>query len=200
MEEKRLYYQVRKDIVSKRARLRECSVSMFYLVGLFDLWSGLWTLSLSAAFAYGIAATMKDPLMPWIAFAVLMGHMSVSHLYRQWLDDASVVDVTGKPLSAHLPAYLMPFRCPNGARHETHLLLLERPRRPPQRRRSHRLSTRACHPHPSQSSRLCRLCCEYPVKPVRKTMSKNLVFLPLPHGWARLRLCRVYKVHLHYHV
>jgi lysophospholipid acyltransferase len=33
--------------------------------------------------------------MPWIAFAVLMGHMSVSHLYRQAVNDPGVVDVTG---------------------------------------------------------------------------------------------------------
>lgn len=39
---------------------------------------------------------MKDAYMPWVAFVALMGHMSVSHLYRQARNDDSIVDVTGK--------------------------------------------------------------------------------------------------------
>jgi lysophospholipid acyltransferase len=34
-------------------------------------------------------------LMPWIGFLFLMGHMSISHIYRQILDDAQVIDITG---------------------------------------------------------------------------------------------------------
>lgn len=33
--------------------------------------------------------------MPWIGFIFLMGHMSISHIYRQIMDDAQVVDITG---------------------------------------------------------------------------------------------------------
>lgn len=33
--------------------------------------------------------------MPWIGFIFLMGHMSISHIYRQILDDPAVVDITG---------------------------------------------------------------------------------------------------------
>ncbi|KAB8349569.1 hypothetical protein FH972_023593 [Carpinus fangiana] len=33
--------------------------------------------------------------MPWIGFVFLMGHMSVSHIYRHWVNDPSVIDVTG---------------------------------------------------------------------------------------------------------
>lgn len=33
--------------------------------------------------------------MPWIGFVYLMGHMSVSHIYRQIADSPSVIDITG---------------------------------------------------------------------------------------------------------
>ncbi|KAF2666381.1 MBOAT family protein [Microthyrium microscopicum] len=71
------------------------SVGVFYLVGLFDLWTGLYTIVLSSAVAYGIAASMRDPLMPWVAFIALMGHMSISHIYRQIKNDPNGVDITG---------------------------------------------------------------------------------------------------------
>lgn len=71
------------------------SVSLFYLVGLFDLWDGLITLFISAAAAYIIAWKIESPYMPWVGFVFLMGHMSISHIYRQILNDDSVVDITG---------------------------------------------------------------------------------------------------------
>lgn len=33
--------------------------------------------------------------MPWIGFVFLMAHMSISHIYRQMVDDAQVIDITG---------------------------------------------------------------------------------------------------------
>ena len=33
--------------------------------------------------------------MPWIGFVFLMGHMSVNHIYRQFANDPSKVDITG---------------------------------------------------------------------------------------------------------
>jgi lysophospholipid acyltransferase len=71
------------------------TVSMFYLVGLFDLWSGLRTLIISAAGAYLIARQIDSPYMPWIGFVFLMGHMSVNHIIRQNADDPSSTDITG---------------------------------------------------------------------------------------------------------
>jgi lysophospholipid acyltransferase len=68
---------------------------MFYLLGLFDLWSGLGVLLFSSIGAYGIAAGVQGPYMPWIAFVFLMGHMSVSHIYRQIVADPGLVDITG---------------------------------------------------------------------------------------------------------
>jgi hypothetical protein len=75
--------------------LTSLSVSLFYLVGLFDLWDGLRTLFISAAATYIISAKIKSPYMPWIGFVFLMGHMSINHIYRQSLNDDSVVDITG---------------------------------------------------------------------------------------------------------
>jgi lysophospholipid acyltransferase len=71
------------------------AISLLYLVGIFDLWSGLWNLVLSAVAAYAIAMYLADPLMPWIAFTVLMGHMSVAHIYRQSVNDPGTIDITG---------------------------------------------------------------------------------------------------------
>ncbi|KAJ5658015.1 uncharacterized protein N7484_001664 [Penicillium longicatenatum] len=69
--------------------------SLFYIIGLFGLWDGLRTLLYSAAGTYAIAYYVDGSLMPWIGFVFLMGHMSVSHIYRQMVDDAGVVDITG---------------------------------------------------------------------------------------------------------
>ncbi|PYI23278.1 MBOAT-domain-containing protein [Aspergillus japonicus CBS 114.51] len=71
------------------------AVSLFYIVGLFDLWDGLRTLAYSSAGIYLIAYYIDGSLMPWIGFVFLMGHMSINHIYRQILDDAQVVDITG---------------------------------------------------------------------------------------------------------
>ncbi|KAI4723633.1 MBOAT family protein-like protein [Aureobasidium sp. EXF-10727] len=71
------------------------AVSMFYLVGLFDLWAGLRTILISSVGAYSIAAYIQGPYMPWVGFVFLMGHMSVNHIYRQILNDPSTIDITG---------------------------------------------------------------------------------------------------------
>ncbi|KAF2094990.1 MBOAT family protein [Rhizodiscina lignyota] len=71
------------------------SVSLFYLLGLFNLGTGLIVLLINAIGAYAIAFYIDGPFMPWIAFVFLMGYMSVSHIYRQIVEDPSVVDITG---------------------------------------------------------------------------------------------------------
>ncbi|KAM0372620.1 hypothetical protein ACHAPY_009644 [Fusarium culmorum] len=71
-------------------------VSLFYLVGLFDLWDGVRTLLISAGGTYCIAKYLRtSPYMPWIGFAFVMGHMSISHIARQSVNDPSSADVTG---------------------------------------------------------------------------------------------------------
>ncbi|KAL3291511.1 mboat family protein [Colletotrichum asianum] len=70
--------------------------SAFYLVGLFDLWSGVRTLAISSIGVYCIAKYLRSsPFMPWIGFAFVMGHMSISHIARQLADSPSSVDITG---------------------------------------------------------------------------------------------------------
>ncbi|PTU18708.1 hypothetical protein P175DRAFT_0518155 [Aspergillus ochraceoroseus IBT 24754] len=71
------------------------AVSLFYLLGLFDLWDGLRTLIYSAAGVYAIAYYVDGSLMPWIGFIFLMGHMSINHIYRQIANDPHSVDITG---------------------------------------------------------------------------------------------------------
>ncbi|KAK5279614.1 Lysophospholipid acyltransferase, partial [Cryomyces antarcticus] len=71
------------------------AVSIFYLVGLFDLWGGVRTLLISSVGAYAIASYVQGPYMPWIGFVFLMGHMSVNHIHRQTVADPSRVDITG---------------------------------------------------------------------------------------------------------
>lgn len=71
------------------------SISLFFLVGLFDLWSGIRTLFITSAGAYLIAKHVHGPMMPWIAFIFLMVHMSINHIHRQIINDPSRVDVTG---------------------------------------------------------------------------------------------------------
>ncbi len=72
------------------------STSVFYLVGLFDLWDGVRTLLISAGGTYCIAKYLKtSPYMSWIGFLFVMGHMSVSHIQRQIANSPSSVDITG---------------------------------------------------------------------------------------------------------
>ncbi|KAF2659020.1 MBOAT-domain-containing protein [Lophiostoma macrostomum CBS 122681] len=78
-----------------KKNLFSVGVALFYMVGLFDMWSGLRTLLIAAGGTYLIASRIQSPYMPWIGFVFCMGHMSLNHIYRQQLNDPSVVDVTG---------------------------------------------------------------------------------------------------------
>ncbi|KAI9721336.1 MAG: lysophospholipid acyltransferase [Chrysothrix sp. TS-e1954] len=71
------------------------SVSLFYLLGLFDLWGGVRTILISSIGAYTIAYAIDGPFMPWIGFAFLMGHLSLNHINRKLVNDPSAVDITG---------------------------------------------------------------------------------------------------------
>jgi lysophospholipid acyltransferase len=70
-------------------------MGLFYLIGVFDLWDGLWTILISSSMAYLISTYVQDPKMPWIAFAALMGHMSISHIQRQRVNNPGIIDITG---------------------------------------------------------------------------------------------------------
>ncbi|KAI5282871.1 lysophospholipid acyltransferase [Ascosphaera aggregata] len=71
------------------------ATSLFYIVGLFDLWEGVRTLFVAATGTYLIAKYVDGPLMPWLNFAFNMGHMSANHITRQLIDDPRTVDITG---------------------------------------------------------------------------------------------------------
>lgn len=71
------------------------AVTLFFLVGLFDLYGGIRTIIWSAGGTYLISYYIDGSLMPWIAFVWLMGHMSANHIIRQRTNDPSAVDITG---------------------------------------------------------------------------------------------------------
>jgi lysophospholipid acyltransferase len=70
-------------------------MGLFYLVGVFSLWDGLWAIFISSSIAYLISTYVQDPKMPWIAFAALMGHMSISQIQRQRANTPGTIDITG---------------------------------------------------------------------------------------------------------
>ncbi|KAK4106567.1 MBOAT-domain-containing protein [Parathielavia hyrcaniae] len=71
-------------------------ISIFILVGLFDLWDGLRTMLISAGGAYAIALFLRrSRYMPWVGFVFLMGHMSINHIERQAANSPRSVDITG---------------------------------------------------------------------------------------------------------
>jgi lysophospholipid acyltransferase len=103
-----------------------CRVSLFILVGVFDLWKGLCILLVSAVGTYLLTFSIRSSFMPWIVFIYVMGIMSISHIIRQvYRTPDDVIDYTGSPLH---PSLLTPQRA-NGAVSKTHRLRLERLRR-----------------------------------------------------------------------
>lgn len=101
--------------------LISCSVSTFYLVGLFDLWAGTRTLAISSAAAYCMAKYIDGPFMPWIAFVFLMGHLSVNQLARQFANDPGVVDITGAQMVLVMKLTSFCWNVADGRQPEAHL-------------------------------------------------------------------------------
>jgi lysophospholipid acyltransferase len=78
-------------------------ISLFLLVGVFDLWTGLWTILISAIGTYVLTFQLKGPMMPWIVFAFVMGQMSISQLIRQiYRTPDDVIDYTGFSNLSHV--------------------------------------------------------------------------------------------------
>lgn len=76
--------------------MRDNSIAIFYLVGLFSLWGGLRTLFIASAGTYALASYLPtSPYMPWMAFVFLMGHMAINQLERQFQGNPEVMDITG---------------------------------------------------------------------------------------------------------
>ncbi|KAK7205953.1 MBOAT, membrane-bound O-acyltransferase family-domain-containing protein [Myxozyma melibiosi] len=78
------------------------AVSAFYLLGIFDLKDGVQTLMISAMGTYGLAKYVKSPLMPWMVFVFVMGHLTINHIerYRSPEDTSSSgrMDITGSQM------------------------------------------------------------------------------------------------------
>lgn len=72
------------------------SISLFFLLGVFDLKGGVLILLVSALATYYIAKYYASPQMPWIVFFMVMGQLSVTHLKRQLgLIPWDQVDISG---------------------------------------------------------------------------------------------------------
>ncbi|KAI5124885.1 hypothetical protein M0805_007315 [Coniferiporia weirii] len=71
-------------------------VTLFYLLAMLDLWSGVAQLLVSILAAYFIAKHVQGPNMPWIVFWVVMGHLTVNHVIRAMFDlSYETMEVTG---------------------------------------------------------------------------------------------------------
>ncbi|KAI1760155.1 MBOAT-domain-containing protein [Hypoxylon sp. FL1150] len=69
---------------------------LFYLVGLYSLWTGVRTLFIASAGTYALAYYLRtSAYMPWITFVFLMSHMAMNQLDRQFADSPAAVDITG---------------------------------------------------------------------------------------------------------
>lgn len=55
------------------------ATGLFFLVGIFDLWGGIWTLFVSCAGTWLLCKYFKSPFMPWVNFVFIMGHMSIKY-------------------------------------------------------------------------------------------------------------------------
>lgn len=106
------------------------SVSLFFLVGLFDLWDGLVTILISASGAYAIAYFFRSsPYMPWMGFAFTMGHMSVSHIWRQMAESTpSTIDITGTQMVLVMKVSAFCWNVADGQLPEEHLEGLQKDR------------------------------------------------------------------------
>ncbi|EKM59433.1 uncharacterized protein PHACADRAFT_249920 [Phanerochaete carnosa HHB-10118-sp] len=72
------------------------AVTLFYLLPVLNLWFGFLQLLADVIATYYIALNVKGKNMPWIVFAVTMGHLTVNHAIRAlWDLSYETVEVTG---------------------------------------------------------------------------------------------------------
>ncbi|KAI6035589.1 MBOAT, membrane-bound O-acyltransferase family-domain-containing protein [Pisolithus orientalis] len=71
-------------------------VSAFFFIPVLNLPSGLAQLLASILGTYFIAANVKGPMMPWIVFAFVMGHLTINHLIRAFYElSYETFEITG---------------------------------------------------------------------------------------------------------
>ncbi|KAH9947320.1 MBOAT, membrane-bound O-acyltransferase family-domain-containing protein [Amylocystis lapponica] len=72
------------------------SVTLTYLVAILNLWSGFLQLLAGVLATYYVAANVKGPNMPWIVFAITMGHLTANHVIRALYSlSYETVEITG---------------------------------------------------------------------------------------------------------
>ena len=59
-------------------------VSVFYVFGILELYSGILTLLVAASGCYIITRYLRTPLMPWVNLLFLMAHLAYNHLHAQF--------------------------------------------------------------------------------------------------------------------
>ncbi|KAI1213402.1 MBOAT family protein [Annulohypoxylon truncatum] len=103
---------------------------LFYLVGLFSLWTGVRTLFISSAVTYGLAHYLRtSAYMPWIAFVFLMGHMAANQLARQFADNPAGIDITGAQMVLVMKLSAFAWNVADGALPEDQLSDFQKSRR-----------------------------------------------------------------------
>jgi hypothetical protein len=101
----------------------------------FDLWSALWTLLISSVGTYALTFGIRGPMMPWVVFTFVIGHLSVSQLVRQFTNvPDTVIDNTGSFLPSPdlhlLPSRNADNKSAHGCGSKVNGIRLERLRRP----------------------------------------------------------------------
>ncbi|EMD40473.1 hypothetical protein CERSUDRAFT_111072 [Gelatoporia subvermispora B] len=86
-------------IPTSRPNLRHLfnlSVTLFYLVPVLNLWFGFLQLLGDVVATYFVAQKVKNHYMPWIVFAIMMGHLTINHVIRAIYNlSYETVEVTG---------------------------------------------------------------------------------------------------------
>ncbi|GJE84957.1 MBOAT-domain-containing protein [Phanerochaete sordida] len=58
------------------------AITLFFFLPVLNLWSGFLQLLADVVVTYYVAQNVKSAMMPWIVFALTMGHLTVNHVIR----------------------------------------------------------------------------------------------------------------------
>ncbi|TFY80409.1 hypothetical protein EWM64_g3598 [Hericium alpestre] len=72
------------------------SIAFFYFIPVLQLYSAFLQLLGDVLVTYVVTAVAKGPRMPWVVFAIMMGHLTVNHVIRAVYDlSYETLEVTG---------------------------------------------------------------------------------------------------------
>lgn len=72
-----------KRIPDRQPNLKNAFVivtGLFFLLGVFDMWVGVRTLSISSLGTYLLSKYFRNPMMPWVNFVFVIGHLSIKYV------------------------------------------------------------------------------------------------------------------------